>query len=289
MRDRPVQGILWMLASGLAFVTVNGAVRAAGSDLPSVQAAFLRFLFGIILLLPMLPLLLRQRFSARIWRLFAVRGVFHALAVSAWFYAMVHIPIAEVTAINYLNPVLVTLGGALLFGEKFTWRRAVAVAIALVGTLIVLRPGLRAIESGHVAQLFAACMFAGSYLSAKRLSGEISAGLIVAIMSVSVTILLAPPALMVWVTPSQGDLAFLAMSAVFATLAHYCMTRAFDCAPVTVTQPVVFLQLVWATMLGAIVFGEAVDIYVLLGGGLIISSIAYMAWRDAARARQART
>lgn len=289
MPSQTMQGILWMLATTFCFVAVNGAVRAAGSDLPAVQAAFLRFAFGIVLLLPMIPLLLRQRYPARVWRLFGIRGLFHTVAVVGWFYAMARIPIAEVTAINYLNPVLVTLGGALLFGESFTWRRGLAVLIAIVGTLIILRPGLRAIEAGHLAQLFAAVMFAGSYLSAKRLSGEVPAGIVVAMMSVIVTILLAPPALLAWVRPSTEDLILMAASAVFATLAHYCMTRAFAAAPVTVTQPVIFLQLVWATILGAVAFGEPADAFVLLGGGLIIASIVWMAWRDAARARQART
>ncbi|QUS36993.1 EamA family transporter [Falsirhodobacter algicola] len=277
-----------MLGTTLSFVAVNGAVRAAGSDLPSVQAAFLRFLFGVVLLAPVVPGLLRRRFPARIWGLFGLRGLFHAAAVIGWFYAMVHIPMAEVTAINYLNPVLVTVGGALLFKERFSWQRGAAVAVALIGTLIVLRPGLRAVEAGHLAQLFAAFMFAGSYLAAKRLSQDVPAGIVVAVMSLSVAVILAPAALMVWQTPSGTELAFLAMSALFATLAHYCMSRAFDCAPLTVTQPVIFLQLVWATLLGTIVFGDRVDPFVLLGGGLIIAAIAYLTFRDARRARQAR-
>ena len=69
--------------------------------------------------------------------------------------------------------------------------------------------------------------------------------------------------------------------AVFATSGHYCMSRAFAVAPLTVTQPVTFLQLVWATLLGALVFGEGVDGFVLLGGGVIIGAISYITWREA--------
>lgn len=82
------------------------------------------------------------------------------------------------------------------------------------------------------------------------------------------------------------ELMLLAFAAAFATGAHYCMTRAFDCAPLTVTQPITFLQLVWGVLLGWIVFGEQVDPFVVLGGGLIIAAIAWLMWRDA---RQART
>ena len=69
--------------------------------------------------------------------------------------------------------------------------------------------------------------------------------------------------------------------AVIATAGHYFMTRAFQAAPLTVTQPVTFLQLVWATLLGSLVFGEAVDPYVLIGGGMIIGAISYITWREA--------
>lgn len=286
MGNRPLQGIFWMLLSGLCFVAVNGTVRATGSDVPATQAAFLRFAFGVLFLLPLVPGLLRMRFSGRLWRLFVLRGIVHCGAVIGWFFAMARIPVAEVTALNYLNPILVTLGSALLFGERLSWRRVLAVAVAVVGTLIVLRPGVRAIEAGHLSQIIAACLFAASYLIASRLSKEVPATIVVVMMSVTVTIGLAPLAFANWVPVTGLQLVYLALAAAFGTGAHYCMTRAFDCAPLTVTQPVTFLQLVWGVLLGWIAFGEPVDPFVLLGGGLIISAIAWLMWRDS---RQART
>ncbi|WP_128255133.1 DMT family transporter [Falsirhodobacter deserti] len=276
-----------MLASGFSFVAVNGVVRALGTEIPAAQGAFLRFAFGVLFLLPVMPQLLRARLPASAWRLFSLRGLFHTAAVVCWFFAMARIPVAEVTAINYLNPVLVTVGGALLFREGMSWPRVFAIAAALVGTLIVLRPGVRVIEPGHVSQLCAAFFFAGSYLTAKRLSQIAPAGVVVAMMSVMVTIFLLPLALWVWVPVTVPQLVLLALAAIFATMAHYFMTRAFDCAPVTVTQPVVFLQLIWATLLGWLAFGEAVDPFVLLGGAIIIGAIAYLTWRDALRRRRA--
>lgn len=195
MGNRPVQGMLWMLVSGICFVAVNGTVRATGSDVPATQAAFLRFAFGVAFLLPLLPGLLRMRFSARIWQLFALRGVVHCGAVIGWFFAMTRIPVAEVTALNYLNPILVTLGGALLFGERLSWPRILAVGVAIAGTLIVLRPGVREVEPGHLSQIIAACLFAASYLVASRLSREVPASIVVVMMSLAVTVGLAPLAI----------------------------------------------------------------------------------------------
>lgn len=283
---RPVEGAVWMLATGLCFVGVTGVVRYLGTDLPAAQSAFVRFGWGVLFLLPSLWGLVRQGLPAGTLRLFGWRGVVHTAAVILWFHAMARIPVAEVTAIGYLNPVLVTLGAALFFGEALAMRRIVAVGVALIGALIVIRPGLREVTDGHLAQLGAACFFAASYLFAKRLSQLAPAGTVVAMMSATVTVGLLPLALWVWVPMTLSQLLWLGLVAGFATGGHYCMTRAFRAAPLAVTQPVTFLQLVWATALGALVFGEGVDVFVLLGGAVIIGAISYITWREAMIKRQ---
>jgi drug/metabolite transporter (DMT)-like permease len=215
------------------------------------------------------------------WTWFGLRGAAHTLGVILWFFAMTRISIAEVTAMNYLNPVYVTLGAAVFFGEKLALRRLAAVGVALLGALIILRPGLREVSDGHMAMIFTAIFFGVSYLLAKKFSGEVSAGVVVAMLSLTVTIGLAPFALAVWVPVTAHQVFVLFCVACFATAGHYTMTRAFAAAPLTVTQPVTFVQLVWATLLGALVFGEPVDAFVVLGGGLIIASISFITWREA--------
>ena len=282
----PVHAILWMLASGLSFVGVTGIVRYLGTDLPAAQSAFVRFGWGVVFLLPALIPMVRQGMPGLHLRLHLGRGVVHVAAVVCWFYAMARIPVAEVTAIGYLNPVLLTLGTVVFFGERLAMRRVLAIGVALLGALIVLRPGLREVTDGHVAQIFAAVFFAGSYLFAKRLSSVASAGQIVAMLSLVVTLALAPLAAWVWVPISAAQLMWLAVVAACATGGHYCMSRAFAAAPIAVSQPVVFLQLVWATLLGWAVFGEAVDPFVLLGGAVIVGSVSFIAWREAMLARR---
>lgn len=284
--SRPVEGALWMLASGLTFVCMTGIVRHLGTDLPAAQSSFLRFAFGLVLLAPVLLRALRAGLPEGSLPLFLGRGVVHTGAVVLWFYAMARLPVAEVTAIGYLNPVLVTLGAALIFGERLALRRILAIAMALLGALIILRPGMRELGSGQLAQLGAAVCFAGSYLFAKRLSLVTSAATIVAMMSLTVTIGLLPLALAVWVPVSTTQLAWLALVAVLATGGHYFMTRAFAVAPLTVTQPVTFLQLVWATALGALVFSEPLDGWIMGGGAVIMAAILYMTWREAVLNRQ---
>jgi drug/metabolite transporter (DMT)-like permease len=275
-----------MLGAGFCFVAVTGIVRHLGTDLPAAQSAFLRFAWGAVFLIPVLWPLLRAPLPPGSGRLILGRGAVHTLAVVCWFYAMARIPVAEVTAIGYLNPVIVTLGAAVFFGERLAARRLAAIAAAIIGALIVLRPGVRAIEPGHLAQLLAATAFAGSYLVAKRLTDVLPASAVVALLSLTVTVGLLPLALAVWVPVGLRELGWLALVAVFATAGHYGMTRAFTLAPIAVTQPVTFLQLVWATLLGALVFAEPVDPWVLVGGAVIIGAISYITWREAVLKRR---
>lgn len=285
---RPAMGVFWMVVTGLCFVAVTASVKMVGDSVPAAQAAFLRYILGIGFLIPMIPAMRATRLSRRSLTLFGVRGVAHTLGVISWFYAMTRIPIAEVTALNYLNPVYVTVLAVVFLGERMALRRVVAVAVALLGALVILQPGFRTLDPGHLAMLFTAASFAVGYLLAKILADEVPAAAVVFMLSVTVTIGLAPFAWAVWVPVGWTAIGWLFLTAVFATAGHYTMTLAFSAAPLTVTQPVTFLQLVWATLLGAVVFAEPVDPLVILGGAMIIAAVSYITLREAQLRRRVR-
>ncbi len=285
--NRPVAGLLWMLLTGALFVAVTAIVKHVGDRIPPPQAAFMRYAMGLIFLVPVLGRLRREGLGAGAMRIFAARGAVHTVAVMLWFFAMTQIPIAEVTAMNYLNPVYVTIGAALFLGERLAIRRVAAIVAALVGVVVILRPGFREVSPGHLAMLVVAVAFAVSYILAKRLSVRSSPAMIVTMLSATVTAGLAPFAAAVWVTPRWDEVGWLFLVAFFATAGHYTMTLAFRAAPVTVTQPVTFLQLLWAALLGWAVFGEPLDPFVLAGGALIVAAVSFIAWREAVLARRA--
>jgi drug/metabolite transporter (DMT)-like permease len=283
---RPVLGVFWMVVTGLLFVGVTALVKYLGTDIPAPQAAFIRYALGLVFLLPMIRPILRADLSAKQWGLFAARGLAHSIGVALWFFAMARIPIADVTAMNYLAPIYVTIGAALFLGERLALRRVLAVVVALIGALIILRPGFREIGSGHFAMLAAAVVFGASYLLAKLLTDQTNAVIVVGMLSFWVTLGLAPMTAHVWVTPDLHTVLVLFVVACLATAGHYTMTLAFRSAPLTVTQPVTFLQLVWAVSVGTLFFGEAVDIWVVIGGLVILASVSFMTWREAMLKRQ---
>ncbi|MEX0279032.1 MAG: DMT family transporter [Ruegeria sp.] len=280
-QSRPLAGMFWMFAAGLSFVAMTALVKSLGTTMNPIQAAFLRYALGLVFLLPAIPAILNTRMTRRNVTLFGVRGVIHAAAVMLWFFAMTRIPLAEVTAMNYMTPVYVTLGAALFLGEKLAIRRIAAIGVALVGVLIILRPGFREVSPGHIAMLGTSLTLGGSYLLAKVMVRDIRPSVVVAHLSIWVTVALIPFAIAVWQPPSLRDIGILFLIASFATAGHYFMTLALQAAPVAVTQPVTFLQLIWATLLGALVFHERVDMWVVSGGTLILAAVSFIAWREA--------
>jgi drug/metabolite transporter (DMT)-like permease len=283
-----LRGCLWMVTGGLLFVAVTVLVRLLGSDMPAVEAAFIRYLIGVILVLPMLW---RMRFrcfgmSRSSFRLYALRGMVHGVAVMLWFFAMARIPLAEVTAIGFSTPVFTALGAILIFHEQVKARRILAIAAGFIGTLIILRPGFQSIDAGSLAQLIAAFFFAGSFLLAKRMTQSESSADILVMLSIFCTLALLPGAIYVWRAPTLTEVSWLALVAVFATTGHYVITRAIAAAPLTVTQPLSFLQLIWAIAIGYWVFDEVPDNWVIIGASIIVTAVSYLTHREAQAARR---
>lgn len=280
-----LKGISWVLVSSLCFVAVTGLVRHLGSDMDAVQAAFIRYAFGVVLLIPTLFQIRRAAFRLARLAPHGLRGLVHGIGVMLWFYAMTHIPIADVTALGFTAPIFVTIGAALFLGERLRMRRLAAVSMGFVGALVIIRPGLIEIELGAIAMLVAAPLFAVSMLVAKRLVADQPPGVVVALLSVFVTLVLMPPALYVWRTPTAEELGWLMATAIFATLGHIALTKAYSLVDITVTQPITFVQLVWASLLGYFVFAEVPDVWTIFGGLIIVASASYIAHREAQLAR----
>lgn len=278
---RPTRAIFWMIVTGVLFVAVTATVKHSAQDLPAAESAFLRYILGIVFLLPMLKPLRDAHLTQRQKKLFWIRGFAHSLAIILWFHAMTRITIAEVTAMNYMTPIYITIGAALFLRERLASRRLFAIAAGFLGALIILRPGFRELTDGHFAMIGAAMLFAVSYLTAKRMADEVSPVVVVAMLSITVTICLLPFAVAVWETPTVQQVFWMFVVATFATAGHYTMTLAFSEAPVSVTQPVVFLQLVWSVLTGAIFFAEPADGWVILGGAVIVAATTFIAIREA--------
>lgn len=274
-------GVAWMVATGIIFTGIVAIIRQISLDMHPAEGAFLRYLLGLVLILPLF-MTRRRRRELRTRRPFlqGLRGLLHGASVLLWFYAIAEISLAEVTALGFMAPVFATAGAALVLQERIGLPRILAVICGLTGALIILQPGFRELSWGHIAMLLSAPCSAGSRIIAKKLTVDESPTAIVAWLSLTVTLVLTLPALQVWRMPTGYELAMLSLMALLANFAHYCMTRALKAADLSITQPMEFLQLIWATLVGIYLFGEQPFWGIWVGGVIIIGSATYIARRE---------
>ena len=278
--NQSIVGILWMVITTILFVGVTATVRYLEGEVPAPQAAFLRYAIGTVLLTPSLISLVKIRPEKPLLQKFVLRGLVHSIGVTLWFYAMSVMPVAEVTAIGFLTYIFVSIGACIFLKEKLHKHRLTAILVSFVGAMIILRPGFKIIENGQIGMLMATVVFTASYLIAKIVSKERSSSEIVAMLSIFTTIFLIPTAIYSWEPLSLKAFLILAFTALIATIGHITMTQAIKAAPMVVTQPILFLQLVWASMVGLFIFSEEFDPFVILGGTIIMICVCYVSYRE---------
>lgn len=291
-------GMGYLVLSGLIFATFSAIIRSLSSELHAAETAFIRYLFGFLFLLPIFLGGRRKELRTQRPLLHISRGLIHGCGVLLWFYAISKITLAEVTALAFTSPVWATIGAFFILREEIRARRIVAVLMGLLGAMIVLfnlptsfselSANFSALGLGQLAILVSAPLFACSKIMTKRLTETENTTAIVAWLSLTVTFALAVPAMLVWKWPTPEEWFWLAVVAGLATTAHICMTRAWRAADISVTQPVEFLQLVWASLIGIYMFGETPTIGIWIGGAVIVGSATYIAQREAATRKQER-
>jgi drug/metabolite transporter (DMT)-like permease len=279
--DPVVKGLLWSASAGLVFSVLNALMRALAQQLDPFMAQFLRYLFGLLVLL---PLLWRHGVAAYRPRNVGgqfLRGGFHTLGLVLWFAALPHIPLADMTAIGFTGPIFIMIGAYIFFKEPMRWERWLASGIGFVGVLIVVGPKLSG--SGgfyNLVMLASAPMFAASFLLTKALTRYETTGVIMVWQSLTVTIFSLPLALLAWQWPTPLQWAGFILCGMLGSLGHYCLTRSFRAADISATQSVKFLDLVWASLIGWMVFADVPSTSTLIGGVVICAATIWIASRE---------
>ncbi|MCY7315673.1 MAG: DMT family transporter [Rubrivivax sp.] len=282
--------LLWAAASGALFCVLNALMRALALQLPPMQTQFLRYLFGFLVLL---PLLLRAGVAA--YRPQSpkgqfVRGAVHTLGLVLWFLALPHIPLADTTAIGFTGPLFILLGAWWFLKEPMRWERWLATAVGFCGVLIVVGPRLSASGGGwHLLMLSSAPVFAASFLITKVLTRTERTGVIVFWQALSVTVFSLPLALWAWQWPSPLQWLGFVVCGVLGSSGHYCLTRSFSAADISSTQSVKFLELLWSALLGWLLFADVPAQTTLLGGVVICAATLWVARREHQRSAAAAT
>ncbi len=275
------RALLWSMSAGLLFCLLNSIARKLTLQLHPMQSQLLRFFFGVV---AMLPLVLHAGLAAYRPRQVGgqfLRGAVHAVALTLWFTALPRIPLADTAAIGFTGPIFVLIGAAMFLGEPMRWERWVATAIGFGGVLVVLGPALSGSGGGwHLVMLASAPIFAASYLMTKALTQRETTEVIVFWQALTVCLFTLPLALPVWQPMGPWQWTGFAVCGLIGSIGHYCLTRSYRHADISATQSVKFLDLVWASALGFVVFADVPAVSTLVGGALISVATIWLARRE---------
>ena len=273
-------GLLLVLLGGLFITTLTWVVRSVADDINPLQAGFMRYAFGTLLLLPMAFKFKATDLAPRLVGGHIIRSIVHAISVLLWFYAVTKISLADLTALSFTAPVFITIGAFLFLGETFSYRRLGGIVTAFIGAVIILRPGVEAISLGAIAILISAPFQAASTLIGKHLAPRTSTYAMVFYLSLFVTLTSLIPTLFVWNWPSLNTCVLTFGAAVLATCAHFCWTKSFQIADLSFTQPGMYFTLIWAVAIGFFIYDERPDVWSGAGAAIIIAATAYIAARE---------
>jgi S-adenosylmethionine uptake transporter len=278
-----MEGAVLMTASMAAFTFNDMLFKLLNDDLPFFQVLFLRSLLACILLAAMIRYrgAWMMRFSGPDWRFILLRSAAEVAAAYFFLTALVHMPIANVTAILQALPLTVTLAAALFLKEPVGWRRFVAILIGLVGVLLIVRPGSADFNIYAIYAVMAVLCVTIRDLAVRRMSEDVPSMMVAFISSIGVLVFGGVGALFVdWQSLDSREYAMLAGASFFILGAYVFSVMAMRVGDIGFVSPFRYTSLLVALVLGLLVFGEWPDFVTLLGAGIVVATGLFTIWRE---------
>lgn len=263
---------LWMAGWLALMLVIAVAGREALREINVFQLILIRATVGLLLLYPLIrsaggfAAVRTQRFPLHL-----VRNMIHFGAQLGWFFALTLIPIGQVVAIEFTMPIWTAIVAAMFLGERITVWKVAAIALGIVGVVMIVRPATGEINTGQLIALAAAVGFGISIAIVKSLTRTEQTVTIVFYMAAVQMVGSLGPGLYAWTSPSATTWGWAILVAFCGTYSHYCMTRAMLYADATVVVPMDFLRVPLTALLGWLLYSEQLDAFTVLGAALILT------------------
>ncbi|MBI4184928.1 MAG: DMT family transporter [Proteobacteria bacterium] len=276
-----LRGILLMLVAAAIFSLMHACMRYVTRELHPLEAIFLRSVFSVLTLIPFFMRLGLSHLKTTRPGLHLLRIAFNAASQVAFFWGVALTPLVEVAALSFTAPLFATVMAVVVLGEVIRVRRITALLAGMIGTVVILRPGLSAVHPGMVLIVVSSVTWSVALITIKMMARTESALTITTYLSLSMIPISLVPSLFVWRAPSLEELLLVAAVGVLGTLGQLAFTQALRYAETTVLMPLDFTKLVWSYALGFAIFGELPDGWTLVGGLIIFASATYVTIREA--------
>lgn len=253
--------------------------KTVGTHVPVGQIVWLRFVTQAVLIGVFLLNTKQKPFESRHLKLHALRGLATTLSSFLFFLGVIHLPLADATALIQLGPVAVTVGAVLFLGEKIGRRRLAGILVAFLGAIFIIRPDTSIMSSASLYPIFGTLGFAFYALVTRfvRVDGPWVSLFLQGFFGAIFSSLFVP---FVWKPIPVAQLPALSILVLAGIIGHLFMIKAFSSAPASIIAPFGYAGLLFATLFGVIIFKEVPDLMTMFGAMTIVSAGLYVWYRD---------
>ncbi|MDP6345392.1 MAG: DMT family transporter [Alphaproteobacteria bacterium] len=284
-QNNSARGIAYMCLAVALFPFLNASVKVLGADYATTQLVWMRYLghfaFMLIIFLP-----LRGRALFHTGRPVAqfVRSLLLLASTASYFLALNYLPLTTAASIGFTSPFIVTALSVPLLGEKVGVRRWSAVVVGFIGALIIIRPGEVTFHGAELLVLASSACFATYQVITRRIAAHDDPATTITYTAVIGALFCSLVGPFYWTTPAVPvDWLLFAGLGLFGGFGHLFVVKAYQWAEVSMVSPFQYVQLVGATLLGFLIFGEFPDGWTWLGAAIIVACGVYITYREAVR------
>ena len=276
IKSEPMKATVWMIGAMFSFSLMAVSGRELATNLNTFEIMLFRSIIGFLIVLAIgyfaktLAEIKRDRLGLHLFRNLA-----HFSGQNLWFLAVASIPFSQLFALEFSTPVWVALLAPLFLGEVLTKQRVLAVILGFAGVLIVARPDINQFDFAIVAAVACAICFAGSMMATKSLTSDqsitcilfwltlmqLAMGLVATVFTGTIAV------------PEGINIFWIVIVGIGGLTAHFCITNALALAPAIVVIPLDFMRLPLISVIGFLAYGEAFELPILVGAGVIFIAI----------------
>lgn len=278
-----LRGILMMCASMAAFTINDAFMKSVTTTLPLYQTIGMRGLIAALGLglLVLFTRAYRFRLNRRDGQLILLRSLADVAATILFLEALLRMPLANLSAILQALPLLITLAAALVYGDRIGWRRMTAILVGLVGVLIIIRPGTEGFDRWALLGVASVLCVVVRDLAVRPIQGQLPSALVALGAAVAVTLMGWTGAALQGVQPVTGwEAAKVLGAGLFLIVGYLTSVMAMRQGDIGMVAPFRYTSLIWAIVLGLLVFGDLPDIWTLIGAAIVVGAGLFTLWRE---------
>lgn len=267
------QGIFYMIICCFFISVMINIVRHLSQEFHIMFILMVRNFFAFIFFIPEIICDYQGLLETKKPKLHLIRGINGLFAMMAWFYAISILPLAEAVSISFIIPILTTLAAMFFLGEKVTKNNWVALIVGLIGVIIILRPGFKELNSNYIYVFISVIFWTISNTLTKAMAKTEKPKTIVAYMSLIMLICSIPFAFPYMQPINMTNLFWFISLGFISNLAHFSISFAYTKSDLSILQPFDFTRLIFTSIMAYFVFGEKLDIWVMIGSLVILVGV----------------